>query len=344
MVSYLIFVLGQVIQWFGFFSNTTPWNGANASYTIDGGHPVQFSTIPQSSPNEEVMYAAPRIPVPLEQQLLFKSSKMPYANHSLHVTFAGGNDAVPLTLQYLVVQAVEPTVLPKATITEFEGFTPSTTSAVPVGTSILGVTMSSAASGTSLHRPNTGAIIGGSIAGIIFIIVSLFALGFMLLRRRTTPQQTAHESVTPPSVFHLHPDPFNIPANDERRIIEPRKAQDIQNIMSNPPIHALIQSSTIRWTGSSSEIRRGRPISEPVMDSYGETETSQAALSSLFGSEDHPSGTLETCGHSNQPTNLPISTFENAVETLQLRGMYEQDSGIRLPPIVPIFPPLYTTH
>ncbi|KAF8815358.1 hypothetical protein BYT27DRAFT_7249246 [Phlegmacium glaucopus] len=149
--------IGASLSWYGFlFSELTsgPRPASLATYSIDGQIPISFQ-LPTNF--ESYNY----------QQKFFETAQLPAGYHTLNVVYHG-NNLIPLTIEYLIIQ---------------NWTLPSTT--------------------TSHTTPLVGTIVGGVASGLALTIFIIF--GFLLLRRRQKRAAEAFSISSTPQPFNHTP-------------------------------------------------------------------------------------------------------------------------------------------
>ncbi|KAJ7121026.1 hypothetical protein C8R44DRAFT_671777 [Mycena epipterygia] len=160
---------GTSVSLLGYIPNELSHTASAASYTIDGGPPIDFVLNGLATANAATEYNA----------LLFTTNKLTAATHNLVVTYAGDSTKTPLVVSTFYVTNAS---------------TPSTTTSSP------NTSASYDLSNTPVsHTTNTpiGAIVGG-IVGCLAILALLVGLFFWCRRRRrNNEEQVRRRSANP---------------------------------------------------------------------------------------------------------------------------------------------------
>ncbi|KAF9524778.1 hypothetical protein CPB83DRAFT_797422 [Crepidotus variabilis] len=142
--------IGISLAWYTFIAPSFSSNPTSASYTIDGGTPVVLTVTGPSG--MEVLSTS-------FNQKLFQTPDLPMGRHKLSVVYHGNDHTAPLSLGYLVVQ--------------------NGTGSIP--------DLSNADGVRTPKKRNVGAIVGGVLSGLVFIIV--LVLGFRFIQKRKRQRQ-----------------------------------------------------------------------------------------------------------------------------------------------------------
>lgn len=339
------------MQWVGFYDEPNmPWNTSLASYTIDGEHAIQFNTTPAISLEyyQSVASSRPRI----SWQVLFISNKLKYGNHSLHVAFNTSKGTTPLTLQSIVIQAFQPAEAPQSTINAVP-ILPTTT---PQNISPSFTTSTSQSQSTDTSHVDVGAVAGGSSVGAFILLLAISVLCVFLIRRRRR-RAHARRGGERQIIEDLTPDPFPTASQSQRdhTVVGPRKARGGLQGVNNPLMQELEAPPVTKWTRTSAQPNRPRPVSNPIINSTVPQEIiSVPGLQSIS----HLEPAVSNAGseqRQSQPNHDALTSGSGANVDLSVtprpRGaMYEEDSGIRLTrrdevdTPFSVFPPVYTTH
>lgn len=170
---------------------------SNATFSVDGGPPTQFSTSPRSIP--PILH-------------LFNVSAMQNTQHSVGVVHHGVNNSTPLTLQLLIIQRtlhVSPSIssIPSATQPVFR---------------------------TELKHP-TEASIGGIVTGGLVFLLIIASGYFTCLRRRKKARESSQQNHSGGANTRLEPYPAS--TRENATITGPRKARTSQQYVDNPLMH-----------------------------------------------------------------------------------------------------------
>ncbi|KAF8166381.1 hypothetical protein BJ912DRAFT_863161 [Pholiota molesta] len=172
---------GVSFTWYGFYEARFPFAVSTASYAIDGAAPVNFTLNGVTAQQTSVQYS----------QVFFTTDTLSPGDHKVVVTYNGNADTTSLSLQVVIVQ--------NGTITSAGGTIGATsggrTTPTPGSITANGSASHGQSSGTA--RSDTGAIVGGVVGGVAFLLLA--ALLFFWMSRHTRPTTVATPFRSPPS-------------------------------------------------------------------------------------------------------------------------------------------------
>ena len=163
----VLFMQAAMLYWYGTIpgGGDTPDGSSNCAYTIDGGKSTPF-----------VLTAQRPGTLRSSAQLLFQTPKLDPKHHTISVTYLGGPNTVPLSVEYIIVSNSSSTsfLTPSSTISSTASVTPS-----------------------SVPKPslNIGAVIGGVLGGLALLTLILSTL--LLFRYRARKRAVAVDRVAP---------------------------------------------------------------------------------------------------------------------------------------------------
>ncbi|KAJ7440779.1 hypothetical protein B0H11DRAFT_1750498 [Mycena galericulata] len=162
---------GTSVSPYAFVPTELPHNATWATYTIDGGPPVNF-TLQGLAPGSASSIATEY------NVILFTAQALSSATHNLVITYGGDGNHTPLVIQGFYV--TNTTTLALA----------SSPSSSPNGSASSTSPTSSTSSDSTSHHSSSGAIAGGVIGGLVLLAL-LAGLAFWLRRRRRDDAQQA---------------------------------------------------------------------------------------------------------------------------------------------------------
>lgn len=175
---------GTSISWVGYYQ--PPHGSALGTYSVDDGKPIGFNLAGLSGSTDPLQY----------NQVFFTTPEVENGPHTLTVTFLGSGSTTPLVLDYLYIQ--NGTVI--ATNTSTSSLLPSApTTSVSVN-----------ASGVS--KLDVGALLGGVLGGLGFLI--LIAGVFLYLRRRRSSRKSMVLPFHPSSGLPMSVGPNGTPTSN----------------------------------------------------------------------------------------------------------------------------------
>ncbi|KAF4614875.1 hypothetical protein D9613_002561 [Agrocybe pediades] len=176
--------VGVSMAWYGFIPVELPKASTTGEYSIDGGDPVSFLLKGLASDATTTEY----------NQKFFETATLPAGSHKIVVTYLGGAQFTPLTLDYLVVQN-------------------ATSSSSTSSSSSSGQQPTSGSNTSSKsNKTDAGAIAGGVVGGLVFLALAGL-LAFFLLRRRRGRKQAEDEIDIYPQPFEYNPSHVTYPQN-----------------------------------------------------------------------------------------------------------------------------------
>ncbi|KAF7376853.1 hypothetical protein MSAN_00102800 [Mycena sanguinolenta] len=197
---------GTSVMSFGTIPNGVPQNKTWATYTIDGGQPVNFTLNGLASPQSTTEYFAP----------LFTTPAVPSANHSLVITYGGDDQHTPLTVQGFYVTN---------TSTVAESSSPESSSTP---------SPSAPPASSSTKHTSSGAVTGGVVGGIVFLAL-LAALAFFYSKRRRQRRL---------DFTSANPYPMSMANNDAHVNRQPYRYHPVTDIASQSKRGATIAASS----------------------------------------------------------------------------------------------------
>ncbi|GLB43779.1 hypothetical protein LshimejAT787_1402910 [Lyophyllum shimeji] len=150
---------GTQLTWVGYVPIALPGNATSASYSIDNGPSKSFALTGH----------APFDGTSLFNQVLFTTPELSESPHTISVTYDGDEQHTPLTLDYIYLT-------------------------VPSGASTAGQTVVSGAPHSGSHTP-VGAIVGGTLGGIVGVAIALILVLF--IRRRRSVDRSRRTTAIP---------------------------------------------------------------------------------------------------------------------------------------------------
>ncbi|KAF8163682.1 hypothetical protein B0H34DRAFT_672630 [Crassisporium funariophilum] len=145
---------GIQLSWYGFIPTEFPHGPSLATYSIDGGTPINF-----------LLRGLSQDSITIYNQKFFSTQTLSPGPHTLIVVHEGTGSTTPLTLDYLVVQI--------GTIPSTNGTSSTTNDTDPA---------SNSTSSGGKGRSSIGLIVGGVVGGLALVIFAI--LGFLFLWRR----------------------------------------------------------------------------------------------------------------------------------------------------------------
>lgn len=177
---------GTSVAWYYAIASDASTTSSSATFTLDDGAPQTIAIPGRGASQTSNWY----------NQFLYQSEDYPMGSHTLTVTYEGDASSSPLTLQYLVVQNGTALSSTSSSSTSAQsGTTPVHSSA-----STSAPSLPSASSQNSTKTP-LAAIIGGTLGGIIFLLVVAFLFVFLRRRKKSTP----YDSVPQPAFYSTEP-------------------------------------------------------------------------------------------------------------------------------------------
>ncbi|KAG6809324.1 hypothetical protein H0H93_015912, partial [Arthromyces matolae] len=155
--------VGTSLTWVGFIPVELSHNASSVSYVVDNGASVNFNLAGLPASATTTVYF----------QDFFSIPDLSAGPHSVLVTYNG--PGTPLTLDYLLI-----------TNTSLPGTAGATVSSQSTNTATGSSSTTSPKASQTPHSGNTGAIVGGVLGGLVFIILLLIALFWCRRRRQVT--------------------------------------------------------------------------------------------------------------------------------------------------------------
>ncbi|KAF7376926.1 hypothetical protein MSAN_00110400 [Mycena sanguinolenta] len=261
---------GTSVVPYGFVPTELPHNATWATYTIDGGQPVNFTLNGLSSPQSATEYFVP----------LFTTPTIPNGAHNLVITYGGDSQHTPLVIQGFYVT--------NTTTVSSDSSSPSSSASTP----------SASPSSNSAKHTSAGAIAGGVIGGII-VLALLAALAFFYAKRRRRRR---------PDLTSANPYPMSM-ADDDSHVhsLPPTGADTAASSSGSRPYQRTEDS---RPSTDYPYIQRAAPLhhhpSDTMSSSRGtRTHTQQPSASSA--SQSHGDFAPQQQHHYNSSTSAVVS-------------------------------------
>ncbi|KAF5330571.1 hypothetical protein D9619_005257 [Psilocybe cf. subviscida] len=332
---------GISLSWYGFIPKELPIASTTGSYSIDGGSPSSF-----------LLKGLPTNAITVYNQKFFQTSTLSPGNHQIIVTYNGGGQTTPLTLDYLVIQNAS---------------VPATTPPPAGGQSNGG-------------KSNIAAIAGGVVGGVV--IIALAALGLLFIRRRYRSSagrsdvkggnvEGAGNSTTPrpynytPMPAHMRSDSgvdmyTSSSGRPEQTTTSMSEVRRKAHHTANPSVSTTNGTSTGLLGSSVANTAGHQPRPSQSQSDFltsggsstgrGESLVNDESNTSSLGARGDPSSrndklrreaaavAAQTQGRNQPrgPTSPPLTA-----ESEQSMYIRHEDSGIRMPGVVEV-PPEYT--
>ncbi|KAF8151509.1 hypothetical protein B0H34DRAFT_664724 [Crassisporium funariophilum] len=197
---------GVSVSWYGVIPGNSPAAPSSATYSVDGNTPATF-----------LLSGEPSSPISQYNRLLFQTPLLSLGQHTLEVVHGGDSRKMPLTLDYLVVQAgnlnLTSNSIPGTGSASGTDGANDNTSTKPSTNTATTATTTATTSASLGPNPASGAVkvpAGGIAGAVVAGVVLLIIVTFLVIRRRNKRQKNHSGKVAVPTSSPSTPGTDNI--------------------------------------------------------------------------------------------------------------------------------------